>query len=158
MFRKKISFDALLVISEILAITFTFYFSYILFVLILDWLFSIPFSFQQIINYSLFHFSTKMGIISILGELFGGISSSFLFVYLEGRFRKALDFVSTTFIFHIIIISYFCMFPRSFCWWFCTILSFIVSTFFAGKISMNYEMQDINLEAVLPAAFKNANN
>ncbi|KAK8860958.1 Integral membrane protein of the Golgi [Tritrichomonas musculus] len=133
----------------------SFYLSYVVFILIADCFFSLPFTIQSIINPSVFHFSTKMGWITILGELFGGIISSLIFVFLEGKFKKALDFISTTFIIHLIIITLLCEFPKNFCWWISTISSFLISTFTAGKISMNYEMQAINLDSIFPSALRN---
>lgn len=165
MFRKRVEFDAFLIVSEICAILSTFYLSYMSFVFFADFFLKIPFSTQQITNYMIFHFTTKTGLISIFGELFGGIISSLLFVFLEGKARKSLDFVSTTFALHLIIISCLCSFPQSFCWWFSTILSLIISVILAGRLSFGIEMQDINIEAIFPSSYngqsskvKNKNN
>ena len=154
MFRRKVPFDVILIISEICAITSSFYFSYVVFLLIADFLCQLPFTTQSIINPSIFNIFTKMGRISILGEFFGGIISSFLFVFLEGKFKKVLDFISTIFIIHLIIITFLCEFPKNICWWISTFSSFLLSTFVAGKISMNYEMQAINLDSLFPSALR----
>lgn len=158
MFRKRVEFDAFLIISEICAILSVFYLAYFGFVFIIDLLLKIPFSTQQIINYMVFRFSTKTGLISIFGELFGGIMSSLLFVFLEGKARKSLDFVSTTFVLHLFIISCLCSFPQTFCWWFSTITCFLISVFFAGRLSFDKEMQDINIEAIFSASYNGQKN
>lgn len=157
MFRKRLEFDAFLIFSEICAILSTFYLAYITFIFVSDFILSVPFSIQQLTNYAVFQFSSKIGLISILGELFGGIISSLLFVFLEGKYRKSLDFVSTTFVLHLIIISCLCSFPRSFCWWFSTFISFFLSVFMAGRLSFGIEMQDINIEAIFPTSYTGAN-
>lgn len=154
MFRRKVKFDVFLIISQICAITSSFYLSYIFFVLIADIVFSVPFTTQSIINPSVFNFFTKMGRITIFGEFFAGIISSLLFVFLEGKFKKALDFISTIYIIHLVFITLIGGFPNNFCWWISTFLSFVLSTFVAGKISMNYEMQAINLDSLFPSALK----
>lgn len=158
MFRKRIGFDALLIISEICAILSTFYLAYVLFVFIFDLILNIPFSTQQIINFFIFQFTTKIGLISIFGQLFGGIISSLLFVFLEGKVRKSLDFVSTTYVLHLIIISCLCSFPQSFCWWFSTIASLIISVYIAGKLSFGIEMQEINIGAIFQKSYNGKNS
>lgn len=145
----------ILIISEILAITTLFYLSYLGYLLIFDFYLSIPFSHQQLLNPNVFRVSTNIGLLSISGEIFGGVISSLLFVFLEGKHRKALDFMSTTFIIHLLVVTFVCQFPTNLVWWVTTILSFIISSFFAGKISLNYELQEINLESIFPSALRN---
>lgn len=154
MFRRKVPFDVFLIISQICAITTSFYLFFAIFVLIADILFQLPFTTQSIINPSIFNFFTKMGRIAIFGEFFGGIISSLLYVFLEGKFKKTLDFISTIFIIHLIVITFLCEFPKNFCWWLSTLASFVLSTIIAGKISMNYEMRAINLDSLFPSSLK----
>jgi hypothetical protein len=151
MFRPRIGFDAFLRITEMIALQFMFYFIYFFVVMLLDDFYGVPYTHDQLFNYGIVHFSSTLGRIAIIGQFLGGLASAILFSFLEGRSRNALDFISTTFGLHLLVISVICYFPKSFFWWVSYLASWSVSLVVAESISMKFEMQDINLDVALPA-------
>jgi hypothetical protein len=151
MFRPRTTFDPLLIVLQILALQSLFYLLYVLVVVILDFFFGIPFSHHQVLDYAVCRLFSRMGIVGIVGQIFAGLAVALLFVFLEGRSRKALDFISTTFVFHLLLCSFVVAFPLSFTWWLFYGLSWGLSTVLAEFVSQKYEMQDINLDVALPS-------
>ena len=154
MFRQRFIFDPLFIILEITSLQFIFYSSYLLFVLILNYLSNVPFSLNQIYNYYIFTFSSSLGRSSIIGLICAGLASAILFSLIEGRSRKALDFISTTYFIHIFIITIIFKFPKSFIWWFTAFIGWSISTISAEFLSMKSELQEINLENAFSRAEK----
>jgi hypothetical protein len=151
MFRPRLPFDPCHILLQILAFQFAFYLVYLLIVLAWDFVASISFTVDQLLNYSVFRFSTTLGRASAVGQFCGGIGVAVFFSILESRWKRALDCISTTFIIHLLIVSVVCYFPKSFCWWICYLVSCGGSVLFAEKMSLRFEMQDINLDIALPA-------
>jgi hypothetical protein len=151
MFRPNLGFDALLRIMQMIALQFTFYFVCLFVVMLLDYFSGLSYSNDQILNFALFHLSFPLGQIAILGPFFGGLASAVLFSFLEGRSRNALDFISTTFAVHLAIVSFLCSFPKSVIWWMSFVVSWAAATLLAERLSMKFELRDINLEVALPA-------
>jgi hypothetical protein len=151
MFRPRIAFDAILRITEMLALQFAFYFAYLFVVMLLDDFFGLSYTPDQLINFSLLQFSSPLGWIATFGQFLAGLASAVLFSFLEGRCRNALDFISTTFGVHLLIVSALCTFPKSATWWVSFLASWAVATLVAESLSIRFEMQDINLDVALPA-------
>jgi hypothetical protein len=154
MFRPNIGFDALLRITQMISLQFTFYFIYLFVVLLLDYFSGLSYSHDQILNFSLFDSSFALGRIAILGQFFGGLSSAILFSFLEGRSRNALDFISTTFAIHLVVVSILYYFPKSVIWWVSFLVSWGAATLLAERLSMKFELRDINLDVALPAVLE----
>jgi hypothetical protein len=151
MFRARIPFDALLRILEMTALQFAFYFVYLLSVMLSDYFFGLSYTRAQLFDYSIFHFSSPLGRIALLGQFLGGLASAFLFVFLQGRPRQALDFISTTFCVHFVILTIVCYFPKSVFWWISYIACWGAATVVAESVSISFEMHDMNLAIALPA-------
>lgn len=145
MIRRNLPFDASLIFLQICSFQAVFYLGYIITVFILDSMFSIPFSYQQILDYSVIRITGALGRISIIGLVVGGLCAAITFVFLEGHSRKAFDFITTTFVIHIIVTTTTYSAPISFYWWVFTIISWISSTFVAEHFSMKRELQDIDI-------------
>lgn len=139
-------FDPLYIVLEIIGLQTIFYMSYILIVLGLDKARNIPFSNHQIFDYAVFRFSTCIGTTSIIGLLVASICASFCYAYIEGRARKALDYLSTTLFIHLLISTYLCAFPKSFSWWITFFASWTGSITIAELVSAKIEMQPISLD------------
>jgi hypothetical protein len=90
-----------------------------------------------------------LGRVAVIAQLAAGISVAVLFSLLERSWKKALDYISTTFLIHFFMVSMICYFPKSFCWWTCFVASWVASVLLAERISLGFEMEEITL--ALPA-------
>ena len=149
MFRPSKDFSAFIVCYHIVAMLLAFYAGFFAVVALLDCIFNVPFSSQQIFNYRFFSFKFKIAIFAILGEFVGGFLSAVVFSHIEGRHRRALDFVSTTYITYLLATWASYGFPLSSLWWITIFLSMLLSFISARKISLHYELQDIAIEPFL---------
>jgi uncharacterized RDD family membrane protein YckC len=154
MFRPRIPFDPTLRLAEMAAIQFAFYFIYLFTVMFMDYLLGLAFTADQLINFALYNISSPLGRIAIAGQFLGGVAAAVLFCLLETRARNALDFISTTYLVHLLIATVTCRFPRSLLWWLGSVASCAVSTIVAESLSSRLEMQDINLDIALPAVLE----
>ena len=148
MFRREVGFDSFLIICEILALQFCFYSVYYLMVWFLDFTMRVPFSEEQILNSEVADIWTGTGRIVILGQLGGGLAAAFLFVVLDGRPRKAPDFITTTFAVHLLLVSLHMEFPTALIWWLSFFLCWILSMHRAFSLSMHHEVQEMMAPAI----------
>jgi hypothetical protein len=146
MFRPRTPFDPLHIILEICAFQCVFYAASTLSILAMDFLSAIPFNSQQIFNAASFGIGTKVGRAAIVGELCGAMAAALAFSIIEGRTRKALDYMSTVFCIHILVSSLFSGFPSSFMWWVSSVIMLTISTVMAEFLSQRTELQEINLD------------
>lgn len=146
MFRPRIRFDSVNVILQIFSFQLVFYSAFLLLVLIFDILMFVPFSSQQIVNFYCSSFTSIIGLISILTRSLSSILTGVAFSILEGRSRKAFDFMLTVQVIHFIVCLIFSGLPLSFNWWITTIISCSASIFTAEQISIKFELREINIE------------
>lgn len=149
MFRPRVAFDAPMILSEIIALQFCFYAVYVGVTALCDFMGSIPFSNQQILNAGAFTFWSNFGRFACIGHFMAGLVVALLFTFLEGRSRKAIDFIGTTFLLHLVIVIFSSSFPASFCWWICYCGTLISSIALAIWSSSRIEMRDISLDVGL---------
>lgn len=146
MWRRRVPFDPLYIILEIVGLQTLFYMCYVLVVLILDSTMKIPFTIHQIFNYAVLRFSTGIGTSSIIGLVIAAVCAGFGYVFVEGRSRKALDYLSTTLFVHLGLSTYICAFPRSLSWWITFFASWASSVTVGELMSGKMEMQTIILD------------
>lgn len=147
MFKPKVPFDPFYIILQILAMQCSFYCAYTFFLLLFDYLFDLPFNDSQIHNCLLITFKYKYGLITSASYVLAFVLLGIAFSFIVGKSRNALDFISTTFIIHLIFISIHTKFPTSISWWIFSIFLIIASTIIAISISLSYEMQSINVDS-----------
>jgi len=152
MFRQRVQFDPMLIILEIISFQLIFYGFFMLFSLIFDFLSGVSFSTEQIFNYAVFGAKSQMGRSCMIGSLAGGMSVAVAFALVEGRSRKALDFIGTTYIIHIIVATVTSHFPKSMIWWLTHFVGWSISTILAEFLSMKNELQEINLDTAFNRA------
>ena len=145
MFKPRTPFDPMHIIFEICAFQCVYYAGFTIVVLILDYFSNYPFSFQQVFNPNLYGFS-KYNRRSVIGCLFASISSGVCFSFVEGRSKKALDYMSTVWGIHLAESIIFGDIPTNLSFWFFTIVSCIIGTLIAEFVSMKFELKEINLE------------
>jgi hypothetical protein len=151
MWRPRLDFDPILIILEICALQFSFYFANFLVVIILDTVSSVPFTSHQILNYAIMRIDSHLGRAAVAGLFSGGLAIAYLFSILVARWRAALDFITTAFGLHLVVISISAYFPKSYTWWLSFVCSWAVSEMLAEYFSLRSELQDINLDMDVPA-------
>ena len=154
MFRPRLAFDSFLIICEILSLQFCFYAVYAVSTLLVDFVVGIPFSHHQILDPASFSFSKRVGLGCHGGQLVAALIKALLFAKLEGRSRKAPDFMTTTFIIHLLVIFLSFGLQKSTSWWISFLFSWILSIVVATVTSAHIEMRDINLKVALPAVLQ----
>jgi hypothetical protein len=95
--------------------------------------------------------STTLGRVTLLGELFASVTAAIVFYFVEGRHRKALDFIATSFAFHFLLTTFLCSFPRGLTWWVFFFVFLALSTIAAELLSLHSEMKDIDVNTTVPA-------
>ena len=154
MFRPRIAFDSFLILCEIGALQFCFYAGIILCCLFVDLICGIPFSEQQLLNSAVFSLHTLPGRAAFFGQIGGGLVSALLFTFLEGRSRKAPDFVTTTFVIHFIVVSIATAVPVESAWWLSFVVGWALSMVLAIWTSLRIELRTIDLGVALPAVLQ----
>ena len=149
MFRKRQQFNPLKICVEILTIQLCFYICYVLIAVSFDSIFKVRFSPSQLFDSTVFKIGTRAGKIAIGSMITSSLFGALVFVAIEGRHRRALDFMSTMMVIHVLICSIEYHFPSGAWWWVTCIASWILSTPFAELLSMKQELRDINLEGIL---------
>ena len=145
MFKPRTPFDPLHIIFEICAFQFVFYAGFTFVVMILDYFGDFPFSFQQLFNASIYGLG-KYNRRSIIGSMFANICAGICFSFVEGRSKKALDYMTTVVGIHVFATTVFSGFPSNLVFWFFTLVFWITGTLIAEFISMKFELKEINLE------------
>ena len=146
MFRTALPFDPLLIVLEIAALQIVFYAVFFMVVLVIDQISGVPFADEQVFNWQVMRFATSIGCASIIGQVFAAVVAGLAYVLLEGRARKALDFMITTFAIHLLVVCALSSLPTSWSWWISFIASCIAGIFTAQTVSMKAEMQPIVLD------------
>lgn len=82
-------------------------------------------------------------LISVFCELFAGVVSAFVFTKIDGKHRRAFDFITTIFFFHLFLCWIVWSFPKSCGWWFINLIIMLISYFVAYEVSLKHEMKDI---------------
>ena len=149
MFKPRIPFDPFFIIMQICAMQCTFYALYTFIVLVLDFLFKLPFSEEQISNFYVIALSNKYYLISSFAYLLAFSLLGIAYYFIIGKSRNALDFISTTFILHVIFITIHSSFPIRLIWWIISVILVIISTIIAISISLTFEMQSINVDTTV---------
>ena len=143
-FKPNIPFDPLYIILQITILQFIFYASFTLFCLIFDFLLTIPFSQEQIYNYRVFSFYSKIGWSTILSFFFSFILTGYSFSIFVGKMVKSLDFLTSTFIIHLIVITCYNGFPITILWWIVSIASVAASVVIG--IFSSIQKESINID------------
>ena len=145
MFKPRVPFDPLHIVCEICAFQFVFYAAFTLVLLVLDYFGDYPFSSQQLFNGSIYGLG-KYNRRSLLGDLIANICCGISFAFVEGRSKKALDYMTTVFGIHILVSTVFSGFPTCFSFWFFSIVFWCTGTLIAEFLSMKLELRGINLD------------
>ena len=146
MFRAQLPFDPLLILLEIVVLQVVFYASFMMVVLVVDQVSGMPYSEEQLFNWAAVRFSSPVGCASIIGEVLAGFFTGLVYVLLEGRAKKALDFMATTFVVHLIVVSALSSLPKSWSWWLAYLATAMAGVFTAETVSLKLEMQPIVLD------------
>ena len=154
MFRPRLAFDSLLIICEIVAIQFSFYTGHFLCSMLVDFILAIPFSDEQIFNPAVCSVATAPGQAQCFGVIGGGLFTALLFTLLEGRSRKAPDFMTTTFVMHLFIVSVTSAFPKFREWWLTFFIAWVLSMALAIWTSLRIELRSIDLGIAMPAVLQ----
>lgn len=144
MFRRRIPFDFVYSLLQIATLQAFFYFGMLTFIFLWDMAGRIPFTTGQFLHYAMYDTKSPAGRASIAGTLAGGIVAAMVFSHTEGRHRKALDSIATTFGIHIAITSVLGVFPKGVTWWFSFTVGLVLSAFTARFLSLRIEMQVID--------------
>lgn len=149
MIRPRTPFDPLHILTEICAFQFVLYAGQIFILLFLDFLSDIPFTLSQVFNPYVFCTTTKLGRICIISQIIGSLGTGFVYAAVEQRARKALDFMSTLYTIHLILVIVFVGFPTKIMWWIISFFGWAASTVCAEVVSTRFEVQDIRIDNIL---------
>ena len=143
-FKPNIPFDPLHIILQITILQFIFYTCFVVFLLIFDFFFSIPFTQEQLFNYSVFSFSSKIGWSTILSFFLSFSSTGFAFSLIVGKMVKSLDFMTSTYLIHLIVVIFYSGFPTTLAWWIVSIASIAASVFIGIFASIQSEVINVD--------------
>lgn len=146
MLRPPKNTDITSTVIKILILQFSFYIPFYLLVKINGFFQKSVSPISVIFNYAMMspHNNKVTGIFfSALYELASAVIAAIVFTKIEGKHRRAFDYISTIFIIHIFMCWIICAFPKSIFWWFINLVSMFTSYFVANKVSLKHEMKDI---------------
>lgn len=131
---KRKGFDFKVQIIQILYFQFSYYCSLTFVLTLLCFIYDIQFSINLIFN-SFMCLESKIGKICCLSNILSGFGLGFSYVFVNEHARKSIDFITTTYILHIIITLFWNSFNCKFLWWVSLFLSSFLSTGLALKLT-----------------------
>ena len=143
-FRGSVPFDPLYIILQITSLQFLFYFSYTLLCLFSDFCFNLHFTRDQVYGYRYFSFTSKIGLLTVASYLLSFIATAFAFSFIVEKMTKALDFMSSTFIIHLVVVICYSGFPVNVVWWVVSIVGLGLSVFIGILASIPKESVQID--------------
>mmetsp|Transcript_8317 Transcript_8317/g.25007 ORF Transcript_8317/g.25007 Transcript_8317/m.25007 type:complete len:166 (-) Transcript_8317:109-606(-) len=143
-------FNPWLTVFQIALLQTVFYFGYVFVLLVLDRTASIEVDIlDQMFRYDHVHMDAASGFVSSIALFINSVVFvTFAAVYIVGRAKKCLDFVSTLFIIHFMISCFYGGFPRRFLWWILNVISLTAATLLSEFLCMRRELRDIPLSGL----------
>lgn len=86
---------------------------------------------------------TLSGSIAIVASGLSSIVLAAVLLVVVGRARKCLDFASTMYFYHFVVVCIFSGFPRSWLWWIFMAIGVAVTTVLGEIICLKRELREI---------------
>eukprot|EP01117_Protostelium_nocturnum_P008500 TRINITY_DN3042_c1_g1_i2.p1 TRINITY_DN3042_c1_g1~~TRINITY_DN3042_c1_g1_i2.p1 ORF type:complete len:156 (+),score=29.94 TRINITY_DN3042_c1_g1_i2:179-646(+) len=144
---RSAKFDPRLILAQIFAMQFIFYFGLGIMLWVIDSFSGVRITLDQIFDHHLINTSTGMGWIDIFSFFFNGIIGAFALVYVVERHRKCLDFAATVHLIHFASCFFYSGFPIEWPWWITNFVTLLSMAVLGEYLCMKRELQDIPLTA-----------
>jgi len=138
--------DPRLIVSQIVAVVSSFYFTYGFLLLATSFAVGGDLGLRNVFNYETVNLRDRQGFVDVFCYIINAALGSVILCLIVKRTKLCLDFTATTYAFHLLFCwIYSGTFPSTFTWWIFTLIGITIMCVSGEFLCLKYEMEDIPL-------------
>ena len=141
--RKRIDFQPMLIILQIISVQCFFYLGMGTLSGISNVVFDVPVSMDHFFTDKFVHFNSWMGMVEVTNYILCSIIGAYLLTFVVEKSKKCVDFTFTTYFLHIVFCYMYSKLPSAWEWWTTVIIAGITMASLGEYWCATVEMRDI---------------